>query len=670
MANPDQKAILDLFARPYNATATTTFEVGTRMGAVPTAPTSDPTIGTATTIPRGKPFCIFARSHRRAARDLCSYFMRANRPSELAQMAGRVRTRLNENLFVYALSFAIMRKPSLRTVGIPSVVEVFPNKFVGQDVIMEAQAQVNMRPPGQMDPIIINQEFTGTLLKPEHRVSYWREDYGMNVHHWHWHLVFPVEMELNRDRKGEVFYYMHEQMLARYDMERLSVNLNRVVPLNNWRVPIPDGYFSKLTVNNSGRNWGTRQDNTLLQDLRRDDFGFGPIYISEFETWYNRLLDAIHQGFMIDKQGNRIPLSDDVPYKGKLGIEIIADAFEADADLSINYPFYGDYHNLAHFVIASAHDPDFAHREEIGAIGDPTTSMRDPAFYRLHKFVDLLFEEYKEQQAPYPVNDLNFEGIRIDRAGVSSGNEVNHLRTGWNEREFEATRGLDFNSEVPIRLRFTHLDHRPFQYHIQITNSNAGNKDVTVRIYLAPTRDEKGDTMSFMDQRLLWAEMDKFTVTLRPGPNQLSRASTESSITAPPELTFRELETGTLEYGTDIASRFGACGCGWPQHMLVPRGNRNGMDFQLFFLITDWEKDKVEQPPNTGNQCRNAASFCGILDARYPDRRPMGFPFDRRPPEVIGNTTIQTAQNFAESLGNALIVDIKITYQNGRLTPQ
>jgi tyrosinase len=27
--------------------------------------------------------------------------------------------------------------------------------------------------------------------------------------------------------------------------------------------------------------------------------------------------------------------------------------------------------------------------------------------------------------------------------------------------------------------------------------------------------------------------------------------------------------------------------------------------------------------------CSEAASFCGIRDRLYPDKRPMGFPFDR-----------------------------------------
>ena len=29
--------------------------------------------------------------------------------------------------------------------------------------------------------------------------------------------------------------------------------------------------------------------------------------------------------------------------------------------------------------------------------------------------------------------------------------------------------------------------------------------------------------------------------------------------------------------------------------------------------------------------CSDAASYCGVRDRLYPDRRPMGYPFDRLP---------------------------------------
>lgn len=34
---------------------------------------------------------------------------------------------------------------------------------------------------------------------------------------------------------------------------------------------------------------------------------------------------------------------------------------------------------------------------------------------------------------------------------------------------------------------------------------------------------------------------------------------------------------------------------------------------------------------NGGGGCDNAVSFCGVRNSRYPDRRHMGFPFDRLP---------------------------------------
>lgn len=39
--------------------------------------------------------------------------------------------------------------------------------------------------------------------------------------------------------------------------------------------------------------------------------------------------------------------------------------------------------------------------------------------------------------------------------------------------------------------------------------------------------------------------------------------------------------------------------------------------------------------------CRNAASYCGILDEKYPDTKPMGYPFDRPPAK-----TVRTMQQF------------------------
>ena len=59
--------------------------------------------------------------------------------------------------------------------------------------------------------------------------------------------AYRVLFRLN-DRQGELFFYMHSQMLARYDTERLSLGMERVKPFGPdlFGKPIPEGYSPNL----------------------------------------------------------------------------------------------------------------------------------------------------------------------------------------------------------------------------------------------------------------------------------------------------------------------------------------------------------------------------------------------------------------------------------------
>lgn len=112
--------------------------------------------------------------------------------------------------------------------------------------------------------------------------------------------------------------------------------------------------------------------------------------------------------------------------------------------------------------------------------------------------------------------------------------------------------------------------------------------------------------------------------------NVINRRSTESTVTIPHEQTFRNLDKNRPPLQTDEENEFFMCGCGWPQHMLIPKGSRIGTKFELFAMITDEEEDRVEQRPEVpASQCSKAVPYCGIRDGDYPDKRAMGFPFDR-----------------------------------------
>lgn len=81
---------------------------------------------------------------------------------------------------------------------------------------------------------------------------------------------------------------------------------------------------------------------------------------------------------------------------------------------------------------------------------------------------------------------------------------------------------------------------------------------------------------------------------VRSGSNAINRESKDSSVTIPFEQTFRNLEANRPSSGA-VLEGFNFCGCGWPQHMLVPRGSAAGFKSQLFVMISDYQNDRVSR---------------------------------------------------------------------------
>ncbi|GFW45403.1 hemocyanin AA6 chain [Trichonephila clavipes] len=100
-------------------------------------------------------------------------------------------------------------------------------------------------------------------------------------------------------------------------------------------------------------------------------------------------------------------------------------------------------------------------------------------------------------------------------------------------------------------------------------------------------------------------------VKVNPGLNTIVRSSRDSSVTISTERKFEQLlkGEGTTEHSTEY------CSCGWPNHLLIPKGNDKGMDFHLFVMVTDHLSDLVGQLTDK-NICTDAVSYCGVKDPR------------------------------------------------------
>lgn len=199
------------------------------------------------------------------------------------------------------------------------------------------------------------------------------------------------------------------------------------------------------------------------------------------------------------------------------GIDILGDLIEASA-LSVNRQYYGNLHNMVHNLISYAHDPDARHLEEYGVMGDVTTAMRDPIFYKWHGYLDTIFNKFKSLLPPYDRNHLSYQGITINsvEARLNSRTAVpNVLLTYWQKSNVDLAAGLDFGPNGSVYATFTHLQHAPFDYIFNVTNASGTNKMGTCRIFICPKTDERGVPLTLEEQRLLAIEMDKFTVSCK-----------------------------------------------------------------------------------------------------------------------------------------------------------
>lgn len=281
------------------------------------------------------------------------------------------------------------------------------------------------------------------------------------------------------------------------------------------------------------------------------------------------------------------------------GIDILGNMIESSS-LTPNRQLYGSLHNMGHNVIAYSHDPDARYLEDYGVMGDVTTAMRDPIFYRWHSFIDSVFVRFKDTLPEYDVaRELAYNGITVNSVAVqiTKGRNPapNVLLTYWQRSDVDLAAGLDFGPEGNVYAQFTHLQHAPFQYSINVINGTGTARRGTCRIFMTPRYDELDMDLPFRDQRPLMIEMDRFVVVLNPGDNTIRRRSDESSVTIPYERSFRRIGSQFQPTGQAELAQFQFCGCGWPQHMLLPKGTTSSSMFYLFAMISNYDDDAISQ---------------------------------------------------------------------------
>nr|CCF55382.1 hemocyanin beta subunit 1 [Atyopsis moluccensis] len=559
--------------------------------------------------PRHHWFSLFNERQREEALMLIDSFYQCRTFEHFMKNAAYFRERVNEGEFVYALYVFVTHSELTEGVVLPPLYEVTPHMFTNSEIINQAYTAKMTQTPGNF-----RMSFTGTKKNKEQRVAYFGEDIGINSHHVHWHMDFPFWWDYDRiDRKGELFFWAHHQLTARFDAERLSNHLPLVGELY-WDKPIKDG-FAPHTTYKYGGDFPSRPDNKEFEDVE------GAARIRDLKVMESRIRDAIAHGYVVDATGNVIDISNE------RGIDIIGDIIESSM-YSPNKQYYGALHNTAHIVLGRQADPRGKYGMPPGVMEHFETATRDPAFFRLHKYMDNIFKEHKDNLPPYTREELSYGNAKILDVDISE------LSTYFEHFEFSLTNALDGSesvSDVPVTATVPRLNHKPFTFNIKVEAASA--EKATVRVFLCPTHDSNTVETDFDVIRWRCMEMDKFWTQLNPGKNEIKRKSLESSVAIPDRIPFAKLiqdADQAVSSGGSLAYE-NVRGCGHPERLLLPKGTKNGMEFYFFVAITSG--DDAVHADLVDNEHGSTHGYCGIHGDRYPDKKPMGFPLDRHIPD-------------------------------------
>jgi hypothetical protein len=376
------------------------------------------------------------------------------------------------------------------------------------------------------------------------------------------------------------------------------------------------------------------------------------------------MFDAAHSGFL--RKGETF-----VALTGHAGSDLLGKTNETTTE-SVSAPnswsYYGNHHGMGHLLIAGANPPG------AGVVINTATAIRDPAFWRWHKHIDNINFAYQESQPAHDFSDapsvlMRRHGDESDDLivclardipggntdGFDFANMARHAfgdtpapnaNRNWSTPAVEGDIAFQFEGKAQslkttrtlhTEMRtgqlvlsngetytYPYLWHEPFFYAVRVENLAATRVPITVRLFLAPASANVADASldGRLNNRRAWIEMDKFSSTLEARARTvIARSDRDSSIIRRPAI----LDPDKVEDITGGERPVDAiyCECGWPYHLLLPRGTQDGMPFKLLAIVTDGNKDAVPMQEKCGSM-----SFCGARE-EYPDQRPMGYPFDR-----------------------------------------
>ncbi|KZC07221.1 PREDICTED: arylphorin subunit alpha [Dufourea novaeangliae] len=500
------------------------------------------------------------------------------------------RIYINEGQFACALYNAVIRRPDTMYIQLPPLYELYPYSFFNMEVLQKAHhakifGKLDTDKSSGYETYVIPANYSGWYMNREYdlenKLNYFVEDVGLSSYYFLFRQQYPFWLESKEfsfpEYRGQEYLYGHQQLLNRYNLERLSNDLPVIADFD-WSRPFYAGYYPTMSFHN-GLPMPQRQHWSNFPVFKFDE-------INDIRNIESRITAAIDSGYIINNEGKWINI-----YTPE-GLNILGNLIEGNADSS-NIDFYGNVDVLSRKILGFNLEPTSSYQIVPSALETFATSMRDPAFYRLYKRIISYYYRYKQHQKPYSIDQIVFPNLKIQSFVVDK------LITYFDQFDSSISNGLLVENEkeadsILVKLRQYRLNHKPFSFHIAV-NADKPMK-VAARIFLGPKYDSRHKLIELPENFRYFYEIDNWILELNAGLNKITRNSKDlfflSSDPEPSEVFYKKLlksidGSESLVYNERIA--------GFPERLLLPKGDykfdNNSFGFPLDRPILNYNYD-------------------------------------------------------------------------------
>lgn len=643
---------------------------------------------TGALLPKGEYFGALVKTHHKQALGLFNFFFHAKDWLTFLHNACWARVHVNEGMFVYALTLAVIHRDDFRGLMLPMIYEIFPQNFFNSEFVHEAK-KFDYNTWSKY--IMYEKEFQDVYYRSDKFQKFGNYVYMKDWKKWQWWKLMGLDERWYSDsfdmlRENTYTYKQDEKwstMLKDLKVWWHPVDYSRDIDFYNDYSSLAyltedvgwNSYWYYLNMDYSislgGDSFGLNKDrrgefwiyNThklmTRYYMERLSHGFGDIpeysWMSILEQGYNPqlisyngvgysyrpnyydfktfanvdMLDRIHTAFhriyqVIDTGIYQLQDGSVIDLRHPKAIDHIGNLLQSNNDVFDKY-FFNYYYLLSHMYVSHVDYEDFIVTPHV--LLNFETMMRDPLFYMFHKKIARVFFHFKDYLEPYTREELLLPGVEIKDV------HVDELITYFDLVDTDVTNLLSekmafvdgkFVWDKTLLARQMRLNHKPFDITLTIESDRA--QKVMIQSYLAPKYDELGRTVSMADHRENVFSLDKFIVDLSSGMNVIKRSSDDFIWTIKDRTTYTELyHYVMMAFNGEYDLSLDIS----PPHCLFP---------DRLLLPRGWEEGMpmtmffmaMPYEPSQDQLHFDITYYCGIGSGRHPNSKPYAYPFDRK----------------------------------------